>query len=75
MVLLNMLVEALSYVWWPPEHTCLFIIAFLIPTYMFIGTLLFVIGLGAFRMFSTHGHPVPVIAPPHLPIATSMLSL
>jgi amino acid transporter len=49
--------------------------AFLIPTYMFIGTLLFVIGLGAFRAISSHGHPVPVIAPPHLPAATSMLSL
>ncbi len=50
-------------------------IAFLIPTYMFIGTLLFVIGFGTFRVVSTHGHPMPVIAPPHLPMATSMLSL
>ena len=50
-------------------------IAFLIPTYMFIGTLLFVIGFGAFRVFTSHGHPLPVIAPPHLPVATSMLSL
>jgi amino acid transporter len=50
-------------------------IAFLIPTYMFIGTLLFVIGMGAFRAISSHGHPVPVIAPPHLPVATSMFSL
>ena len=50
-------------------------IAFLIPTYMFIGTLLIVIGLGAFRALTSHGHPVPVIAPPHLPAATSMLSL
>jgi len=49
--------------------------AFLIPTYMFIGTLLFVIGLGAFRVIAAHGHPVPVIAPPQLPAATSMLSL
>jgi len=49
--------------------------AFLIPTYMFIGTLLFVIGLGAFRVIASHGHPVPVIAPPQLPAATSMLSL
>src|ERR1700758_1891849 len=38
-------------------------VAFLIPTYMFIGTLLFVIALGAFRAITTHGHPVPVIAP------------
>ena len=50
-------------------------VAFLIPTYMFIGTLLFVIALGAFRAITSHGHPVPVIAPPHLPPATSVLSL
>jgi amino acid transporter len=50
-------------------------IVFLIPTYMFIGTLIFVIGLGAFRVITSHGHPIPVIAPPHLPVATSMLSL
>jgi amino acid transporter len=50
-------------------------VAFLIPTYMFIGTLLFVIALGAFRAIASHGHPVPVIAPPRLPPATSVLSL
>ena len=50
-------------------------IAFLIPTYMFIGTLLFVIGVGAFRVISTHGRPTPLVAPPHLPVGTSMLSL
>ena len=49
--------------------------AFLIPTYLFIGTLLIVIGVGAFRAITTHGHPIPIIAPPHLPVATSMLSL
>jgi amino acid transporter len=49
--------------------------AFLIPTYMFIGTLLFVILLGAYRVLVSHGHPTPVIPPPHLPVATSMLSL
>jgi amino acid transporter len=50
-------------------------VAFLIPTYMFIATLLVVIGVGAVRAIVAHGHPVPVIAPPHLPVATSMLSL
>jgi amino acid transporter len=50
-------------------------VAFLIPTYMFIGTLLLVIGVGAFRAIASHGHPTPIIAPPHLPVATSMLSL
>jgi len=49
--------------------------AFLIPTYMFIATLLVVIGVGAVRAIVAHGHPVPVIAPPHLPVATSMFSL
>ena len=49
--------------------------AFLIPTYLFLGTLLLVIGVGAFRAITAHGHPVPVIAPPHLPAATSMISL
>ena len=50
-------------------------VAFLIPTYMFIATLLIVIGVGAVRAIVAHGHPVPVIAPPHLPVATSMVSL
>jgi amino acid transporter len=49
-------------------------IAFLIPTYMFIGTLLYVIGLGAFRAIAAHGHPVPVIAPPQLPVVTTLFS-
>jgi amino acid transporter len=49
--------------------------AFLIPTYLFLGTLLLVIGVGLFHAITTHGHPVPVIAPPHLPAATSMISL
>jgi hypothetical protein len=40
---------------------------------MFIGTLIAVIGIGAFRAISAHGHPVPIVAPPHLPAATSML--
>ncbi len=50
-------------------------VAFLVPTYMFIATLIFVIGLGAFRAMAAHGHPVPVISPPHLPAATSMMTL
>jgi amino acid transporter len=49
--------------------------AFLIPTYLFLGTLLLVIGVGAFRAITAHGHPAPLIAPPHLPAATSMISL
>jgi amino acid transporter len=49
--------------------------AFLIPTYLFLGSLLVVIILGGIRALTAHGHPVPVIAPPHLPAVTSALSL
>jgi amino acid transporter len=49
--------------------------AFLIPTYLFLITLLIVIAVGASRVTLSHGHPTPIIAPPHLPAATSMLSL
>jgi len=47
--------------------------AFLIPTYLFIGSLLYVIIVGAIRTIAGHGHPLPVVAPPQLPIGTSML--
>src|SRR6202051_555532 len=49
--------------------------AFLIPTYLFVGTLLIVIVVGAVRALAAHGHPVPVIAPPRLPVSVSMLRL
>jgi amino acid transporter len=48
--------------------------AFLIPTYLFIGTLLTVIVVGGIRTFLAHGHPVPVISPPHLPMVALALS-
>ena len=46
---------------------------FLVPTYLFIGSLLLVIGVGAFRALAAHGHPVPVVAPPALPAGVSLL--
>src|SRR6202451_1808187 len=49
--------------------------AFLIPTYLFVGTLLLVIVVGAVRPLAAGGHPVPVVEPPHLPVSASMLSL
>ena len=49
--------------------------AFLLPTYLFVGTLLLVIIVGAVRTFAAHGHPTPIVAPPRLPISGSMLSL
>jgi amino acid transporter len=48
--------------------------AFLVPTYLFIGTLLIVILVGGIRAILAHGHPIPVISPPHLPMVALALS-
>jgi amino acid transporter len=48
--------------------------AFLVPTYLFIGTLLTVILVGTIRTVLAHGHPTPVISPPHLPMVALALS-
>ena len=50
-------------------------VAFLIPTYLFLGTLLTVILLGVFHVLASGGHPMPVVAPPQLPGVTATLSL
>src|SRR6202453_2838758 len=47
---------------------------FLIPTYLFIGSLLFVIVAGTIRAILAHGHPTPIVSPPALPAAASMIS-
>jgi amino acid transporter len=49
-------------------------VAFLIPTYLFLGTLLTVIILGGFHALIHGGHPVPVAPPPALPPITTTLS-
>jgi amino acid transporter len=49
--------------------------AFLIPTYLFIGSLLVVIAVGAVRTVLTQGHPTPIVSPPALPAAASLISL
>ncbi|MBS1798214.1 MAG: APC family permease [Acidobacteria bacterium] len=38
--------------------------AFILPTFFFVATLLTVIAVGVYRVYTTGGHPVPVIAPP-----------
>ncbi len=50
-------------------------VAFMIPTYLFLATLLIVIGVGLFRTLASGGHPIPIVTPPKLPQATAMLSL
>ncbi len=46
---------------------------FMIPTYLFVGTLLITILIGLFRALAAHGHPMPVVAPPPIPAATAMV--
>ena len=46
---------------------------FLIPTYLFVGTLLIAIVIGVVKALAAGGHPTPVIAPPMIPPATAMV--
>src|ERR1035441_8935265 len=39
-------------------------LAFLLPTYLFVGSLLSAILAGAFKTILTGGHPAPILAPP-----------
>ena len=50
-------------------------VAFMIPTYLFLATLLIVIAAGILKTLASGGHPTPVVAPPHLPPATAAISL
>lgn len=46
-------------------------VVFMIPTYIFTGTLLIVIVVGAVHAFASSGHPQPVMALPQVPVATA----
>ena len=50
-------------------------VVFMIPTYLFTGTLLLVIGVGAWHVLHSGGHPHPVTALPTIPTATAAVSL
>ena len=50
-------------------------VAFLLPTYLFLATLLVVIGVGLFHTIASGGHPTAVVAPPRLPNIAPMVSL
>jgi amino acid transporter len=49
-------------------------VAFMIPTYLFVGTLFAVIVIGVTRALLSGGHPVPVTAPPLPPPITQGVS-
>jgi amino acid transporter len=44
--------------------------AFIAPTFLFVGTLLTLIGVGVYHTITSGGHPVPVLPPPPPPPAT-----
>jgi amino acid transporter len=47
-------------------------LAFMLPTYAFVGTLACVLVAGVFKTIASGGHPVPVAAPPALPVAVEV---
>jgi len=50
--------------------------AFMLPTFLFVGTLLATIGVGVYHAFLAGGHPVPVSAPPPaLPATMQFLTI
>ncbi len=49
-------------------------VVFMVPTYMFVGCLLLTILIGVSKTLATHGHPMPVIPPPHMPAAVTAVS-
>lgn len=49
-------------------------VVFLIPTYLFLGTLLAVIAAGLMKAVISGGHPAPVVMPPRMPAATAAVS-
>ena len=50
-------------------------VVFMIPTYLFLITLLVVIGFGGWHIFASGGHPHAVTPLPRPPAATEMISL
>src|SRR3984957_16730876 len=50
--------------------------AFVIPTYLFVGTLTVVIVIGLYKVVVTGGHPIPITAPPRpVPVALQAVGL
>jgi amino acid transporter len=49
-------------------------LAFAVPTYFFVGTLLITIAAGIFRVLLSHGHPTPTVPLPSPPRMTEAVS-
>ncbi len=50
-------------------------LAFMLPTYLFVGTLLAILCLGAAKAIAAGGHPVAVTPPPSLPLPTEAVGV
>jgi amino acid transporter len=50
-------------------------LAFMFPTYLFVGTLAITIAVGNFRVLASGGHPTPLVAMPVPPAATQAVTL
>jgi amino acid transporter len=48
---------------------------FIIPTYVFVGTLLVTLIIGLVKTLAAGGHPVPVVATPHLSLPTAPVGI
>jgi amino acid transporter len=48
---------------------------FIVPTYLFVGSLLVTLLLGLVKTFAAGGHPSPVVAPPSLPLPTAAVGI
>ncbi len=48
---------------------------FMLPTYLFIGTILATIGIGVWKVVASGGHPAPLVAPPVVSAATATVSV
>jgi amino acid transporter len=46
-------------------------LAFVVPTYLFVASLLTVLAIGIIKTLSAGGHPEPVVVPPRIPSATA----
>ena len=50
-------------------------LAFALPTYLFIASMLIVMAIGVYRVLSEGGHPHPIVQPPPIPQAMEPVGL
>jgi len=48
-------------------------LAFVVPTFLFVGSLAIVIGVGVWKYILSHGHPIAIVAPPPVAPQTELI--